>query len=484
MRTTPIQPDGQPDFIDDRIGSNALMGLETEYAFTPFGHDGRALDRTVYSQRLVSLAARHYPSLYGRNEHDLFLANGGRLYVDSGCGLINIEYSTPECTRPEELIAHVRAGDRLLAGLARELEGQEPELESAFISKCNFDYSGHTSGSHENYLHTVPQSTLAPQLIPHLVSRIIYTGGGGFDDSSPMVEFLLSPRVRFLEHVSSRGAQNDRAIFTNKQEPLSNSRYGRLHLLCSEGVRFDLADYLRFAVTALIVRLIDSGLSPADGIDLNPLPAIRTIARDIGCRHKIGRIDGVPANAIDVQRHYLSQVQVHVGRPYLPDWAGSVCKRWEATLEGLETDPMQFVGILDWPTKLGLYRSFAEQRGFEWRRLTREEHESRREIRDELFEFDVRFGDISDTGPFTALAHDSRPENKLVTDIAIEDALCVPPQGTRAKLRGKWVERLGWDPQGKRCEWGSICDENAKRLLRFDNPFGLNDVRWVRCSRP
>ena len=118
------------------------MGLETEYAFTPFGRRGRVLDRLVYSQRLVALAARRYPSLYGRDEHDLFLGNGSRLYVDSGCGLLNIEYSTPECTSPEELIAHIRAGDWLLENLARELESEQPELEAAFISRTNFDYSG------------------------------------------------------------------------------------------------------------------------------------------------------------------------------------------------------------------------------------------------------------------------------------------------------------------------------------------------------
>ncbi len=98
---------------------DALMGLETEYAFTAFGHYGRPLNRTLYSRRLVDLAARQYSSLYGRDRYDLYLANGSRLYVDDGMGLINTEYSTPECTNPAELVAHVRAGDRLLAKLAR-----------------------------------------------------------------------------------------------------------------------------------------------------------------------------------------------------------------------------------------------------------------------------------------------------------------------------------------------------------------------------
>lgn len=459
--------------------NSTLMGLETEYAFTAYDHDGNALDRTVYSDRLVTPASRRYASLYGRDKQDLFLANGSRLYVDSGLGLINLEYSTPECTRPEELIAHLRAGDRILAGLARDLEHSHPELDRAFISKTNFDYSGQTSGSHENYLHHAPQARLAPQLIPHLVSRIIYSGGGGFNGATPNIEFMLSPRVLFLEHVISPGSQIERAIFTTRNEPLSNSPYGRLHLLCGEGVRYDMSEYLRFGVTALIIRLVDSGLSPARGIELEPLPAINTVARDLRCRDKIGHINGVPASAIDVQRHYLNQVKSRLGQSRLPDWAETLCNRWEATLAGLESDPMQLAGILDWPTKLGLYRSFVEEKGFDWQRLTHPENKAQSKIRARLFEFDVRFGDIADDGLFTTLENHGRPENKIVTDIAIEDAMRIPPQNSRARLRGKWIKQLSRKRRDKTCNWGHIFDHKASRSLRFDDPFGVADVAWA-----
>jgi len=459
------------------------MGLETEYAFTPFGHNDRVLNRMHYSQRLVSLAARHYPSLFGRDKHDLFLGNGGRLYVDSGCGLLNTEYSTPECTSPEELIAHIRAGDRLLANLARELESEKRELKTAFISKCNFDYSGHTSGSHENYLHTVPQKQIAGQIIPHLVSRIVYTGGGGFDDNAPNVEFMLSPRVGFLEHDISRGAQDNRAIFTLKNDSLSDSRYGRLHLLCGEGVRYDLSEYLRFGVTSLIVRLIDAGMVFAEAIELDPLRAMNIVARDIDCNATIGLIDDVEATAIDVQRHYLRQVQVHVGGPYLPDWANTVCSRWEATLDRLEANPRHLIGKIDWVTKLAFYRSFVARKGLDWRRLTEETHDSQRQIRMELFELDVCFGDISEAGPFAILENIDHTDKVLVTGTEVNDALRIPPQGTRAKIRGEWVERLSHRRRRKRCNWNRIRDYDARQTLYLDDPFGTSSAGWERSAR-
>lgn len=464
--------------------NSTLFGLETEYAFTPYDYDGKVLSRTVYSGRLVRLASRHYPSLVGRDKQDLYLGNGSRWLVDSGLGLINLEYSTPECTGPEELIAHVRAGDRIVAELARDLERRQSKLHRAFISKTNVDYSenatgSNTSGSHENYLHSAPLAGLAPQILGHLVSRVLYSGGGGFNDEATHIEFMLSPRVLFLEQVISDGSQSNRAIFSTRQEPLSNSRYGRLHLICGEGVSLDRSEYLRFGTTALIIRLIDSGFFPGRGIELDPLLAINTVARDIHCREKIGKINGVPASAIDVQRHYLNQVKSQLGQPLLPDWAGPLCNSWESTLNSLESDPMQLVGILDWPTKLSLYREFAEQKGFDWQELTNKENKSPKEIRASLFEFDIQFGNIADDGLFATLIHDSRPDNKLVTDNAIEEALRKPPQGTRARIRGEWIERLRQEPEGKVCNWDSIYDMQGMRSLTFDDPFGLDDVNWI-----
>ncbi|MDC1287559.1 proteasome accessory factor PafA2 family protein [Gammaproteobacteria bacterium] len=462
--------------------NKTLMGLETEYAVTPYDKSGMPLNRMHYSKCLVTAASEFYPSLFGRDQRDLFLLNGSRFYVDSGADLLNLEYSTPECTNPEELIAHIRAGDRMLAGLARRLESSEPELHQAFISKTNFDYCGHTSGSHENYLHIAPQTRLAPQLIPHLVSRIIYSGGGGFNADASHVEFMLSPRVYFLEHLMSCESQHSRAIFTTKQEPLSNSPYGRLHLLCGEGVRFELTEFLRFGVTALILRLVDAGLSPGRGIELDPLVAINTVARDIHCRELIGRINGIPVSAIDVQRHYLRQVQAQLGGSFLPDFAATVCDRWQSVLDGLESDAMQFAGILDWPTKYGLYRSFVEQKGHDWEQLTREDKESQQEIRASLFEFDMRFGDIADNGLFATFENDNRSATRLVAEDAIADAMRIPPQGSRARLRGEWIERLSQKRQGKECAWDSIQDRKAHKSLSFDDPLDLSAVAWVKDS--
>jgi hypothetical protein len=459
--------------------NNALMGLETEYAFTLLGHGKHALDKRYYAESLLTLAAQHYPALYGRDKYDLFLANGSRIYVDYGMGLLNLEYSTPECTSPQELVAHVRAGDRIFAGLARKLERKHAGLKSAFISKTNIDYCGHTSGSHENLLHAVPLALLPRQLIPHLVSRIIYSGSGGFDETVANIEFMLSPRVRFLEHEISAGAQSNRAIFTTRREPMSNSRFGRLHLLCGEGVRYDMSEYLRFGVTALILRLVDAGLSPGRGIEMNSLQAINRVARDIHCKARIGTLNGAPVSAIDIQRHYLDQVQAQLGESILPDWAEQLCCRWQATLDGLEADPETMAGILDWPTRLGLYRAFAEQKGYDWQDLTSNTDKPRRAMRARLFEFDIRLGDIADDGLFATLGKDLENGEQFINEQAIAAALRTPPLNSRARQRGGWIARLSEQRDRLACDWNRIVDRVSEQSLLFDDPLGSRAVNWV-----
>src|SRR5437762_13076927 len=124
--------------------------------------------------------------------------------------------------------------------------------------------------------------------MPHLVSRVVYTGAGGFNNLSKGIEFTLSPRVAHLNRGVSGESTHHRGIFHTKGETLAGHDYQRLHLLCGESVCSETAAWLKLGTTALIVAMVDAGLSPGDAVQpRSPLDAIRTFARDPTC--KIGR---------------------------------------------------------------------------------------------------------------------------------------------------------------------------------------------------
>ena len=101
----------------DELFGELLFGVETEFAFTALDRSGSALDRTAYVPQLLKFVQRRLPHLQGHDPCDAYLSNGSRLYMDCGC---HPEWSTPECSTPEEVVKYVRAGERVLAQAAQD----------------------------------------------------------------------------------------------------------------------------------------------------------------------------------------------------------------------------------------------------------------------------------------------------------------------------------------------------------------------------
>ena len=68
-----------------------------------------------------------------------------------------------------------------------------------------------TRGCHESYLRAMHPNRYTRDLIPHLVSRIIYTGAGGFNAFSPGIVPTLSPRVHHLREEVADGSREQGA---------------------------------------------------------------------------------------------------------------------------------------------------------------------------------------------------------------------------------------------------------------------------------
>src|SRR6266536_1984522 len=107
---------------------------------------------------------------------DLVLGNGARFYNDHA----HPEYCTPECRTFDELVAHDRAGERILMACARHLSEQRGLAVRLY--KNNTDFCGHSYGCHENYLlpRSLPWETLAQGIQAFLVTRQIFAGSGQF----------------------------------------------------------------------------------------------------------------------------------------------------------------------------------------------------------------------------------------------------------------------------------------------------------------
>jgi proteasome accessory factor A len=514
--------------------ARALFGLESEYALNAFNDRGHPVDRREAVRKLVWLATRSIPNLPGATSTGIFLQNGSRLYVDAGN---HPELSTPECSDPAEIVRYVHAGERLLDRVAREMAAGSRHIGQVCLLSCNVDYRSRTTwGSHESYHHRSDPTRLPDQLIPHLVTRILYTGAGGFDSRHPGIRFVISPRVPHLVRTVSRDSTRARGIFHTKDEALAKHGNHRLHLLCGESLRSHQALWLRVGTTALVVALVQAGHAPAHGLSLPlPLAAMEVFTGDVACKRRIAK-----QTAVQIQRRYLECAESNLGNGVLPAWAPDVCQAWRKVLDQLESAPEELDRTLDWRIKFALFTERARRQGMSWERIRRWNTQieslnraarnadltplARRERRDsfgptgwinllqtragdvaaqrsllepqlerdgltwkelrrflrlrqELFEIDTRFGQLGQDGIFARLDQAGVLDHRLdgAGDVEIETATVEPPRETRAWLRGRTIHAL----QGTagRADWGGVWDMDRNRRLDLSDPFA-REVEW------
>ena len=497
-----------------------FMGVETEYALTAVDREGKALDREVVARRLLGLAKRRLLHLPDANGYGMFLSNGSRFYVDYG---LHPELATPECTTPYEAVRYVEAGHRILAGLLKEMRVAEPN-EQVNLLRCNVDYSGvpSTWGCHESYMHRVANPVaVPPQIVPHLVSRIIYTGAGGFNPLTRRTDFVLSPRAFFIERRSSSESTHRRGIFHTKDEPLGSGGYHRLHIVFGESLCSQTAAFLKVGATALVVAMIEAGVAPTRGLVIpDPLAALRKITSDVTCRTTVAKIDAQPATAIGVQRNYLKCAEKNLRADFMPSWAPEVCALWRQILDRLEEGaPDSVCTTLDWAIKQALYANRFDRDGWAPEHLrtvvevverigqalgdleveepvfTLEQVASPEspipdtaqaiegilarqrlgwsdvdryiKVRDALFEADMRFGELGDDGVFARLDTAGVLDHSVpgVGDIRV--ATSDPPPRGRPRVRGNAVRRLR-GKSGYCCDWHMILGKN--KMLDLSDP--------------
>ena len=92
-------------------------------------------------------------------------------------------YTTPLVMHPVVCEELMRPDHVQRLNTATRLVSEHRRIAETVILRCNVDYSGSGStwGCHESYLHRCSPRLLPAALLPHLVSRVIYTGAGGFE---------------------------------------------------------------------------------------------------------------------------------------------------------------------------------------------------------------------------------------------------------------------------------------------------------------
>src|SRR5213076_1658183 len=249
---------------------------------------------------------------WGRSSN-VFLKNGARLYLDVGS---HPEYATPECDSLESLVAHDKAGERVLEGLVVDAEKRlhdEGIAGDIYLFKNNTDSAGNSYGCHENYLvgRHGEFSRLADVLMPFLVTRQIVSGAGKVLQTPRGAVYCVSQRAEHIWEGVSSATTRSRPIINTRDEPHADAeRFRRLHVIVGDSNMSDYATFLKVGTTSILLRMLEDPHVVLRDMTLeNPIRAIREISHDITCKRRVRLANGRDASALDIQAEYLARAQ-------------------------------------------------------------------------------------------------------------------------------------------------------------------------------
>ncbi|MDX1951669.1 MAG: proteasome accessory factor PafA2 family protein [Verrucomicrobiota bacterium] len=359
---------------------------------------------------------------------DFVLTNGARFYNDHA----HPEYCTPECSTLAELIAHDRAGDKILMACAEHLSRESGSTVRLY--KNNTDFFGHSYGCHENYLlpRSLPWETLAQKIQAFLVTRQIFAGAGKFgvetEDAFLRPGFQISQRSDFFSELQSVDTMQRRPIVNTRDEPHANpKKFRRFHVIIGDANMSSFATRLKVGSTALVLEAIVRDPQRVYPLLADPLGALREISLDSTFKWAVSLKDQSLTSAIEIQRQYLSAVKDLCELKTAEQLA--IVGDWEKILADLESNILICGDRLDWVAKWTLIKGFQEQQKLAsddpWlRSLDLEYH--RLNLEEGLYYGLEQNGSI----------------RKVIGDSAVMEAMHTPPLTTRAYVRGRCIKKF------------------------------------------
>ena len=402
-----------------------IFGLETEYGIVCTSNQPNGKPLSI--QNTVMYLFREI--IHGRMYPDVFLENGARFYQDIGC---HPEYATPECDDVIDLVIHDKAGERIVAQLARSAERRmKSDGINGKISvfKNNTDTPGNTFGCHENYLmdRRVTFRQLASKLIPFFVTRQVFSGAGKIKPEKSG-SYAISQRAQHIREEISIATTTARGIINTRDEPHADrEKYRRLHVIVGDSNMSEFTNFLKIATTNIVLRMIEDGFIQQRFNLRNAVRAIQQISDDISCTRKIELEDGKWLSAVELQQEYLEIAKRYLEQNDSDFITDQTIMHWEYVLKCLSTDPMRLDQELDWVIKKKLVDKYASSRKLKWSSA-------------KVAMLDLQYHNIrTDQGLYYKLERDGLVR-RITEEKKIEHAIRYPPETTRAKFRGRFVQ--------------------------------------------
>ena len=444
-----------------------IYGVETEFGVTCTFHGQRRLSPDEVARYLFRRVVS-----WGRSSN-VFLRNGARLYLDVGS---HPEYATAECDSLAQLVAHDKAGERILEDLLVDAERRlvdEGIGGDIYLFKNNTDSAGNSYGCHENYLvaRAGEFSRIADVLLPFLVTRQLICGAGKVLQTPRGAVYCLSQRAEHIWEGVSSATTRSRPIINTRDEPHADAeRYRRLHVIVGDSNMSEVTTLLKVGSATLVLEMIEAGVQFRDFTLDNPIRAIREISHDLTGRRTVRLAGGREASALDIQREYHARAVEHLATRGSEDpTMARVVELWGRVLHAVDSGDLSLIDReIDWAIKHRLVERYRARDGLDL-------------ANPRIAQLDLAYHDIRrGRGLFDLLQRKSLVD-RVTDDGEIELAKDTPPQTTRAKLRGDFIAAAQAAGRDFTVDWVHLkLNDQAQRTVLCKDPFRSVDERVDR----
>ncbi len=443
-----------------------IFGVETEYGVTCTLRGQRRLSPDEVARYLFRRVVS-----WGRSSN-IFLRNGARLYLDVGS---HPEYATPECDNVVDLVAHDKAGERILEGLLVDADRQLREDGIAgdiYLFKNNTDSAGNSYGCHENYLVSRHEELrrLTDILTPFLVTRQLICGAGKVLQTPRGAVYCLSQRAEHIWEGVSSATTRSRPIINTRDEPHADAeRFRRLHVIVGDSNMNETTMLLKVGTTDLMLRMIEARAALPDMTLDNPIRAIREVSHDMTGRSRVRLANGRVLSALEIQYEYLTCARDFTSKNGLNAVSERVLEMWERALEAIETGNLDKIAReIDWVTKYQLIERY------------RAKHDLPLSA-PRIAQLDLAYHDVRRGRGLYYLLQRRGAVDRVTRDLDIFEAKSIPPQTTRAKLRGEFIRRAQERRRDFTVDWVHLkLNDQAQRTVLCKDPFRSVDERVDR----
>jgi proteasome accessory factor A len=306
------------------------------------------------------------------------------------------------------------------------------------------------------------------------VSRQLICGAGKVLQTPRGATFTVSQRAEHVWESVSSATTRSRPIINTRDEPHADAeRFRRLHVIVGDSNMSETTTLLKVGSTDLLLRLLEAGQPTRDLTLENPIRSIRDISQDPTGRRVVRLATGRSISGLEMQQEYFGRVSAFATAQGLLDDPNGTYARvvdlWSRTLNAIEADRMQDVATeIDWVIKRTLIERYMAKHDME---LTDPR----------VSQLDLAYHDISRKRGLYYLLAAKGLVDTVTSDIEVFAAKSVPPQTTRAKLRGDFIKRAQEKRRDFTVDWVHLkLNDQAQRTVLCKDPFKNVDERVER----